>query len=89
MSEETILINATTTSQGLYLTELGSFDDDPAADDVYEFALKSNNNFMTLDQTVERTNDTYLNMQQLRSKGLLGRVMYGGRTGVDDDPTPA
>jgi hypothetical protein len=87
MDEQTILLNATTTSQGLYLTELGSFDDDPAADEVYSFALKMNHNVAALDQTVERANDSYLNMQQLRSKGLLSRVVYGGRLGVDDDVT--
>lgn len=80
--EQDYLSQSNKTANDLYLAELGSFEDDPSADDVYLFALKANENFTLLDSTVSKASNNTLELEMLRDKGLLGEVAYGGRLGV-------
>lgn len=73
---------STKTLNELYLAELGSFEDDPSADDVYIFALKMNENMVLLDDTISKSLNNSLELEMLRDKGTLGEVIYGGSYGV-------
>lgn len=73
----------TTTSNGLQLANLGEYDDDPEADDVYVFAYKMNENLETLDTTVGQASNAANNLKQIEAKGVIRGVIYGGRLGVD------
>lgn len=80
--EQDYLSQSVKTSNELYLAELGSFEDDPSADDVYLFALKMNENIVLMDDTISKATNNSLELEMLRDKGLLGEVAYGGRLGV-------
>ena len=71
-----------TTSTGLKLTELGSFEDDPSADDVWVFAEKMNDNLKALDITVTQAENAANNLEQIEAKGILRGALYGGRGGI-------
>jgi hypothetical protein len=81
-AEEVVLAQSVHTTNELYLAELGEFEDDPAADDVYIFALKMNENLIRLDDTVSKCNNNTLELEMLRERGLFGAAAYGGRLGT-------
>lgn len=80
--EQVYLAQSVQTSNALYLAELGSFEDDPSADDVYLFALKMNENIRLLDTTISQAANNSTELDSLRNKGLFGQVTYGGRLGI-------
>jgi hypothetical protein len=82
MTEEELLQQSTITTNELYLAELGSFEDDPSADDVYVFALKMNANVVRLDDTISKANSNTEDLEMLRQTGLFGQALYGGRLGT-------
>ena len=71
-----------TTNTGLKLAELGSFEDDPSADDVWLFAQKMNENLIALDITVAQAENAANNLEQIEAKGVISGVLYGGRGGI-------
>lgn len=84
--EQTYLSQSVHTSNELYLANLGEFEDDPAADDVYLFALKMNENIIRLDDTISKATNNSLELEMLREKGLFGVTAYGGRLGIPASP---
>lgn len=80
--EQQYLDASNQTSNDLYLASLGDFEDDPAADDVYFFALKSNENMLKLDDTMTKANNNTSDIESLRSRGLFEIAAYGGRLNV-------
>ena len=80
--EQDYLSQSVQTLNELYLAELGEFEDDPAADDVYLFALKMNENIVRLDDTISKAYNNSQELEMLRAKGLFGVATYGGRLGT-------
>lgn len=84
MTDAEILLASNPTTNGLHTTVLGEFADDPAADDVYVFALKSNHNVAVLDAALTTVNNASASLTQLMALGFFSGVTYGGRVGVPD-----
>lgn len=62
----------------LETAELGSFEEDPSADTLLEFAQKFNTNTELLDPVVGTVTELDQNMDGVEAKGLLSGSLYGG-----------